>query len=401
MTQQRSAGNGFNKKRRKPAGAKNRPAANRKKQSSINVDLLTQKAAPQVAAAPYKASRAFADTKLHPSLKGTIKRKGFQYPTEIQDKSLDILLNKQDILGIAQTGTGKTGAFIIPIINRLLTEGRNFQTLILVPTRELALQVEEEFKSLTGSLGLYCSCFIGGTNINRDMQKLRRSSHVVIGTPGRLLDLYKRRALRFNDFEVLILDEFDRMLDIGFAQSVKQITAAMNSRKHTMLFSATLDKRQQSFINELLHKPAEVKVSSGEATGDHIDQEIIKVAEGENKFQTFLDLINQPGFDKVIVFAETKRWVSRVNKSLVKAGIKTDEIHGNKSQAYRQKALTKFKAGKIKVLVATDVAARGIDVSDVTHVINYQLPGSMDSYIHRIGRTGRAGKTGKAYTFIN
>lgn len=400
MTQNKSAVKSNNKRRVKPSAQKSKPV-NRKKQSSINLDVLTQKAAPQEQAAPYKATRSFADTPLHPALKGTIKRKGFDYPTEIQDKTLDILLKPQDILGIAQTGTGKTGAFLIPTIHRLLSEGSNFQTLILVPTRELALQVEDEFKSLTSGLGLYCSCFIGGTNINRDMQKLTRTSHVVIGTPGRLLDLYKRRALRFRDFEVLILDEFDRMLDIGFAQSVKQITAAMTSRKHTMLFSATLDNRQQPFINELLHKPAEVKVSSGEATGDHIDQEIIKLKEGENKFQAFLNLVNQPGFDKVLVFAETKRWVSRVNKSLTQAGIKADEIHGNKSQAYRQKALEKFKAGRIKILVATDVAARGIDVSDVTHVINYQLPGSMDSYIHRIGRTGRAGKAGKAYTFVN
>lgn len=230
---------------------------------------------------------------------------------------------------------------------------------------------------------------------------MRRRSHLVVATPGRLIDLANRGALRFKDFKVLILDEFDRMLDMGFSQDVKRITEAMTQREHTMLFSATVDNKQQPFINKLLNNPVEIKVSSGEATGEHIDQEIIRLNEGEDKFNYLLNMVQQPNFDKVLVFAETKRWVNRVNKKLAQAGVRSDEIHGNKTQNYRQKALGKFKNGKIQVLVATDVAARGLDVSDVTHVINYQLPASMDSYIHRIGRTGRAGKKGKAYTFVN
>lgn len=390
---------GGNKNRNNGPRTNGRPQ-NRKKQSSVDVNLLTQKAVPQVIK-PFEPTRTFAEMPLQASLKSAIAKKGFKHPTEIQDKTLEALLDGRDLLGIAQTGTGKTGAFLIPIIHRLMESGRNFQTLVLVPTRELAVQVEEEFKSLTHGLGIYSSCFIGGTNINRDLQNLKRKSHLVVGTPGRLMDLHQRKALYFKDFEVLVLDEFDRMLDMGFAQDVRRITSAMTKRSHTMLFSATLDKQQQPFIDQLLRNPVEVKVSSGETTGEHIDQEIIRLKEGEDKFGLLLSMVQQPDFEKVLVFAETKRWVNRVHKKLSQAGVSSDEIHGNKSQNYRQNALNKFKSGKVKVLVATDVAARGLDVSDVTHVINYQLPGSIDSYIHRIGRTGRAGKKGKAFTFVN
>ncbi|KAB2810061.1 DEAD/DEAH box helicase [Phaeocystidibacter luteus] len=371
------------------------------KKSSINVNQLTQKATERPEAKVYESGRSFAEMPLDGRLLRAIAKKGFEKPTEIQDKTIEPLLKGRDLMGVAQTGTGKTGAFLIPLINRLLSGKEKFQVLVLAPTRELAVQIDEEFKSLTAGLRLYSQCFIGGTNINRDLQTLRRSSHVVIGTPGRLLDLSQRKALRFSDFDILILDEFDRMLDMGFNKDVQRITVSMQKRKQTLLFSATVDHKQKGLIDQLLRNPIEVKVSNGETTGKHIDQEIIKVAEGQDKFGMLKELLAQPGFDKVLVFAETKRWVSRVNKKLTQSGFSSDEIHGNKSQNYRQNALKKFSKGGIQILVATDVAARGLDVSDVTHVINYQLPASIDSYIHRIGRTGRAGKNGKAYTFIN
>lgn len=376
-------------------------AKSKAKKSSIDVNLLTQKASVEPVKKVYQSDRTFAEMPLNPKLLANIAKKGFTTPTEIQDRTLEHLLANRDLMGVAQTGTGKTGAFLIPLINRLLSGKEQFRILVLAPTRELAVQIDEEFKSLTAGLRLYSSCFIGGTNINRDLQTLRRSSHIVIGTPGRLLDLSERRAIKFQEFDILILDEFDRMLDMGFQKDVHRITAAMKKRKQTLLFSATVDRNQQGMIDNLLHKPVEVKVSNGEATGKHIDQEIIKVEEGQDKFQMLSDLLKQSDFTKVLVFAETKRWVSKVNKKLRQAGFASDEIHGNKSQNYRQAALKKFSNGKIQVLVATDVAARGLDVSDVTHVINYQLPASIDSYIHRIGRTGRAGKDGKAFTFIN
>jgi ATP-dependent RNA helicase RhlE len=320
----------------------------------------------------------------------------------VQEKTLEPLLAGKNLIGVARTGTGKTGAFLIPIIHRLLKANKNFNTLVLAPTRELAVQIEEEFKSLTKGMGLHSACFIGGTNLNRDLNTLGKRKHLVVGTPGRLLDLAQRKALYFKDFEVLVLDEFDRMLDMGFAADVERITRAMTKRQQTLLFSATLNQAQMPLIKKMVGANAEqVKVSNGEVTAEHIDQETIKLNEGEDKFTHLLKMLANDDFGKVLVFAETKRWVSRVNKKLHQNGISTDEIHGNKSQNYRQKALDKFKKGSIQVLVATDVAARGLDVSDVSHVINYQLPASMDSYIHRIGRTGRAGKTGKAYTFVN
>lgn len=378
----------------------NNQVLNQRKQSSVNPDLLSRKASEPVVNLVYEPTRSFDEMPLHRNLLQNISKKGFAQPTEIQDRTLESLLDRRDLLGIAQTGTGKTGAFLIPVIDRLIKNKGSFQTLVLVPTRELALQVEEEYRSLVKGLGLHISCFIGGTNINRDLQNLRRHSHLVVATPGRLLDLYQRRALRLDDFEVLVLDEFDRMLDMGFARDVDRIVGAMSQRKHTMLFSATLDESQRDRINKLLRNPIEVQVSNGQQTGQHIDQEIIKLRPDEDKFARLKLLLDDPEFSKVLVFAETKRWVSKVNKKLRQSGITSDEIHGNKSQNYRQNALRSFRNGQVRVLVATDVAARGLDVSDVSHVINYQLPGSMDSYIHRIGRTGRAGNKGKALTFV-
>lgn len=349
----------------------------------------------------YTPSRTFQEMPIHSLLKATLDKKGYTYPTEIQDKSLEHILEGNDVLSIAKTGTGKTAAFLIPIIHQLLSRKRPNYALAVVPTRELAMQVEQEFKSMTKGLGLYSECFIGGTSVSKDMHRLRRPCHLIVGTPGRLIDLKNRGALDLRDIAVLVLDEYDRMLDMGFSQDVKQIAQSMFGRKQTMLFSATLDRTQQKLIDEMLNEPVEIKVSTGEASSDHIEQDIIRVREGENKFDLLYDLVTGQDFDKVLIFAETKRQVDQLCGKLVKSGIRADQIHGDKSQAARQKALDKFKTGRVDILVATDVAARGIDVSDVTHVINYHIPKNMDTYIHRIGRTGRAGKMGMALTFID
>ncbi|RLD23460.1 MAG: ATP-dependent helicase, partial [Bacteroidetes bacterium] len=222
-----------------------------------------------------------------------------------------------------------------------------------------------------------------------------------IGTPGRLLDLNSRKVLDLSQFKTLVLDEFDRMLDMGFVHDVKRIIGSMDQRKQTMLFSATLDRTQKDLIGNILENPITVKVSQGNSTGDNIDQDIIKISNGEDKFKVLLNMVSSEEYDRVLLFEETKHKASRLCKKLNNAGISSDQIHGNKSQNARQRALNSFKQGEIKVLVATDVAARGIDVSDISHVINYQVPMTFDSYIHRIGRTGRAGKTGKAYTFVD
>lgn len=399
-----------NKRRNKPVRAGNKQAGNfrnnrgssgmGRKKSTLDPSLLVRKAT-DTAIKDYQSNRLIEHLPISPNLKECLVKKGFKRPTEIQDKTLESLLEGRDLLGIAQTGTGKTGAFFIPVIEQLLQHKKPSFALVVVPTRELALQVEEEFRSMTKGLGLHSSCFIGGTNINRDMQNLRRLNHVIIGTPGRLLDLVNRKALDFRPFNTLVLDEFDRMLDMGFVHDVKRILSGMHQRKHTMLFSATMDKTQEALIAGILRNQVTVKISNGMTTGDHIDQDIVRPVPGKDKFDVLYDLIVYGGFQKVLLFEETKHKASRLCAKLNKADIQSDQIHGNKSQNARQRALNAFKEGSIRVLVATDVAARGIDVTDVTHVINYQVPMTFDSYIHRIGRTGRAGKTGKALTFVD
>lgn len=342
----------------------------------------------------------FNEMEIHDSLKQAILKKGFKTPTEIQYETINDLIQGTDIVGIANTGTGKTGAFLIPIIHQLLTFEKKFQTLIVLPTRELALQVEQEFRSLTKGMNLFSSTLIGGTSVNKDRSKLRRRNDIIIGTPGRIMDMIDQRALKLNNFDVLVLDEFDRMLDMGFVKDVQKIASIMSNRRQTMLFSATLDVDQYELIGKMVTDPLHISVSSGCNSSDAVEQDVVNVG-GKDKFKVLTDLMGNEGFDRVLIFAETKRVVDQLTKKLNKSGIKSDMIHGDKSQNYRVAALRKFKTGQVKILVATDVAARGIDISDITHVINYQPPTSMDSYIHRIGRTGRAGKMGHAYTFVD
>lgn len=367
--------------------------------SNIDPRNLVKKAR-QTKEEKYVSNLGFNELNLHQRLEQNITRKGYERPTEIQEKSIPLLLDGSDMIGIAATGTGKTGAFLIPIIHQMLEDKRT-TALVVVPTRELAQQVQYEYQSLTNGLGLHSSCFIGGTNVNKDITIARRKNRFIVATPGRLNDLIDRRALNLNHSSILVLDEFDRMLDMGFINDVRKISSAMLNRSQTMLFSATVDKSQETLIKEFVKSPIRVNVTTGTKSSDNVHQDIIKVSDSENKFDVLLGLLNKPSFEKVILFAETKRTADNISKKLRKSGLHSDVIHGNKSQNYRTKAIKLFKSGKTKVLVATDVAARGIDIDNVSHVVNYQLPRTMDSYIHRIGRTGRAGKVGMAYTFVN
>lgn len=348
----------------------------------------------------YDAPTKFSDFPLHEDLKKNIEKLGWESPTEVQDKTFQHIMELKDILAVANTGTGKTGAFLIPIINSMLFAEEDFSALVMVPTRELAEQVEAEFRMIAKGLNLFANCFIGGTSVSQDIQRLRKPFHFVIGTPGRLVDLTKRGALKPEHFSVLILDEFDRMLDMGFSQDVNFLTDKMQDRDQTLLFSATLDKKQESLISNILNEPVRFEISKGNATAEHIDQDVVYTNK-DNKFDTLLEMLQRDNFERVIIFAETKRRVSDLTQQLKKNRIKADEIHGDKSQNYRKNALNAFKRGKVDILVATDVAARGLDISDVTHVINYEIPYDYETYIHRIGRTGRAGKKGQAYTFFS
>lgn len=372
----------------------------KKKESTLDAKLLVKKAQPS-GQAGFRSETPFTKLNLQPSLLKNLKDKGYETMTNIQEESIFPLMEGRDLLGISNTGSGKTGAFLIPIIEHAKADQQQFTALIVTPTRELALQIEEEFKTLTKGMNLYSATFIGGTNINSDFKSLNRKLHVIVGTPGRLLDLYDRKLLKLNQVNTLVLDEFDRMLDMGFVHDVKKLVNAMTKRSQTMLFSATLEPTQKALIDGLLDNPVVVKINSGGTTSENVEQETIRVPEGRDKFEMLADLFKDKTMDRVIIFTETKRLADRLSKKLNETGIKSGLIHGNKSQNFRNKTIEEFKNGTTRVLVATDVAARGIDVADVTHVINYQLPMSMDSYIHRIGRTGRAGKTGRAITFVN
>jgi ATP-dependent RNA helicase RhlE len=369
-------------------------------ESTLDPKLFVKKAMP-LNEAKYVSQRGIEDLPIDGRIRKNLSSKGYTRPTEIQDLTLEALLTGGDLLGIAQTGTGKTGAFLVPVIHRMLGSAPANQVLVVVPTRELAVQVQSEYTSLVKGLSMRSHCFIGGTSVGRDMMLLRQPVHMIIGTPGRLTDLSRQGALRLNAFQTLILDEFDRLLDMGFSNDIQFLVKGMTNRRQTILFSATEEKGQRDLISKLLRKPVEVRIGNGNAPGDHIEQEIVHVAAGESKMDVLLRMVKDRSFHKVIVFADTKRGVSKVRENLHRSGIRVDEIHGNKSQNYRLKVLGDFKAGKIQVLIATDVAARGLDISEVTHVINYQKPRDFDSYIHRIGRTGRAGKGGKAFTFVN
>jgi ATP-dependent RNA helicase RhlE len=380
---------------------KRKPAAQQMKQQKMLDPGLFVKSATITKEKTFKPTRTIVQLPVHSSIIDNLLNKGYKIPTEIQDRTIDSILEGRNLMGLAQTGTGKTGAFLIPLIHNLLNKRASNQVLIVAPTRELAVQTQDEFNSMAKGLNLHAVCLIGGTNVSADLRKLSRPNHFVIGTPGRLNDMVRQGALKLSHFSTIVLDEFDRLLDMGFWRDIEFIVNGMLNRKQTILFSATEEKDQKPLIAKLLENPVEVRTQTENRSADTIDQEVVSVAEGESKMSVLLSMVRDESFVKVLVFAETKRWVSRICKDLRKAGIKVDEIHGNKSQNYRLNALDSFKTKRIQVLVATDVAARGLDISEVSHVINYQQPKNMDSYIHRIGRTGRAGKSGKAITFVN
>ncbi len=375
---------------------------NRKKinTGTVNTDKFISKAS-AVATVAYIPERLIVDLPVDSAIIINLQKKGYEKPTEIQDRTIEAILSGRNLMGLAQTGTGKTGAYLIPLIHNFLRRDARSNVLVVSPTRELALQIDKEFRSIAFGLKLFSSCLIGGTSVRVDIEKLRRPGQIVIGTPGRIADMVRQGALNLNRFSILVLDEFDRLLDMGFAAEIQRLVDAMNNRSQTILFSATEDKSQRAMISSLMADPFEVRVRNENVSADNIDQDIITVMEGERKIDILLNMVRDQSFEKVLVFADTKRGVSRICRDLRRGGITVDEIHGDKSQNYRIKALESFRNRKIKVLVATDVAARGLDIADVSHVINFQAPKDMESYIHRIGRTGRAGASGKALTFVN
>lgn len=337
------------------------------------------------------------DFDVDPRIKHNVGKKGYATPTPIQDKAIPHILEGRDIVGIANTGTGKTGAFLIPLLDKVV-KNRSERVLIMVPTRELAQQIDEEYRRFSAGSGLLSVCAVGGANIGPQIRRLRQDPYFVIGTPGRIKDLIERHALDLSEFRTAVLDEADRMLDMGFIHDMRGILSLMPKKRHTLFFSATLSRDIEKLIGDFSNDPVRISVKTGD-TAKGIEQDVVRV-QGKNKIDVLHELLTQPEFDKVLIFGRTKHGVEKLSKALSARGFKAASIHGNKTQSHRQRALGAFKQDHIQILVATDVAARGIDIADVSHVINYDLPTTYEDYVHRIGRTGRAGKRGKALTFI-
>ncbi len=365
----------------------------------IDASRFIHKAEPVTETTAFVPVHRFADFAMSDRIKRNLMDKGYETPTPIQDQAIPLVLEGRDIVGLANTGTGKTGAFLIPLIERTLQHA-GMRVLIMVPTRELAVQIKDEFRGFARTLSLDAALCVGGAGIMPQIAQLRRNPAFVIGTPGRLKDLMERRALDLSQFDTVVLDEADRMLDMGFIADMRFILAKMPTPRHTLFFSATMSRDIERLIGEFLRDPAQVSVRTGE-TAKTVDQDVVRVGPGESKFEVLVNLLQTPDMTKVLVFGRTKHGVERLAKDLGRRGVKAEAIHGNKTHSSRLKALDLFKKDHVQVLVATDVAARGLDISGVSHVINFDLPNTYEDYVHRIGRTGRAGKGGKALTFVS
>ena len=364
----------------------------------IDVSRFVNKAIVTEATEHFVPEHSFADFKFQEILKRNIEAKGYVTLTPIQDQAIPCITSGKDIVGIANTGTGKTAAYLLPLINKIILDSRE-KVLIVVPTRELACQIDEELRIFAKNSNLFSVLCIGGMGMGKQVRELRQRHHFVIGTPGRLRDLMEQQVLDLSGLKTIVLDEADRMLDMGFIRDVRFMMSKMPKEKHTLFFSATLSTEIEKLIHEFLREPIRISVKTQE-TPRNVHQDVVRIPKDRNKLDILHGLLNQREFSKVLVFGRTKHGVERLALELGKRGFKAESIHGNKSQPQRQRALDLFKRDHAQVLTATDVAARGLDISDVTHVINFDLPATYDDYVHRIGRTGRGDKLGKALTFI-
>jgi ATP-dependent RNA helicase RhlE len=347
---------------------------------------------------PYEVTKNFHEYALDDFIIKNIDKKGYEKPTEIQEKTLESIMAGQDMLGLANTGSGKTAAFLIPIVHRMLA-GVQKRLLVMVPTRELADQVQTEFRWITHGTFLRSTVVVGGANARNQIMDIKRGVHCIVATPGRLKDLYDRGVIDFSDYGHVVLDEFDRMLDMGFINDIKEIMAMLPEDKQTVLFSATMSRDIERHVHSFLKNPAQVTIKS-EPVGSRVAQEVVFYTTGLDKKNKLHDLLQKDKEGKYLIFTRTKREADRVSDDLRDLGASVDALHGDKSQNLRQRITNNFRTNKIRILIATDVAARGLDIPDVSHVINFDEPATREDYVHRIGRTARAGKQGTAYTFV-
>lgn len=371
---------------------------NKRQIGSFNPSHLVSEAKEFTPQEEFVPRNQFTDFNLEPKLLGNITQKNYITPTPIQDEAIPAMLEGRDVIGIANTGTGKTAAFLIPLINKVL-QNRNKKVIVLAPTRELAVQIRDEFEDFSKGMNIYSVLLIGGVNSYRQKMDLRNEYNFVIGTPGRVKDMIKERKLNLQLFDSVVLDEADHMVDIGFIHDVKFFISLLPHVRQSLFFSATIDGKVKEILASFVRSPITVSVKTHD-TVDNIEQNVIKVSSANTKIDQLHDLLIQKNYEKVIIFGRTKWGVQKVSDELVRRGFRAGAIHGNKNQNQRQRTLTQFKRNEISILLATDVAARGLDIDDVSHVINYDMPASYEDYIHRIGRTGRANKKGTALTFV-
>jgi superfamily II DNA/RNA helicase len=347
----------------------------------------------------YVVTHQFSDFQISDSIKRNVANKGYLIPTPIQDQSIPWILEGRDLIGMANTGTGKTAAFLIPLIEKVLKD-RSQRVLIISPTRELAAQTRDELISFANGLQIYSALCIGGANMWRQKEDLRRNPNFVIGTPGRLGDHIQNHSLNLSYFGSVVLDEADRMVDDGFLPEIRQIISMLPKNRQSLFFSATVNDKVRWILQSFVVNPVAVSVKSGDITAN-IKQEIVRVVSPNTKTEELYKLLAKNEFEKVLIFGRTKHGVQKLSDNLVERGFKAGAIHGNKNQSQRIKVLEQFKKDYIQILIATDVASRGLDIPNVSHVINFDLPESYENYIHRIGRTGRADKKGVALTFVD
>jgi len=371
-----------------------------KRGAYIHPSKFINKATETAEDTPYEATNLFTDFNFVPALQKNIDFKGYVKPSAIQDQSIPHTMKGVDVIGLANTGTGKTAAFLLPLIDKLYVNRDLNSVLIVAPTRELAQQIDEQFREFSYNMKLYSTLIVGGTNMDRQIRQLERGAHVIIGTPGRLMDLLKRGKLNVSGVKALVLDEADRMLDMGFINDIRLLVSKTPVERQTLFFSATITPSIALLTKEFLNNPETISVRTAD-TSERVDQDVVEANGKEHKLEVLLNLLNEEEFEKVLVFGETKFGVQRLSDHLDKSGIPSAAIHGNKSQSQRQRALKAFKDNKVRVMVATDVAARGLDIPNVSHVINFDQPATYEDYVHRIGRTGRGNATGKALTFID
>lgn len=367
-------------------------------QSFSDVSKFINKASYAVENDAYTPTNLFETFGISESLKMNIKSRGYKEPTPIQDQAIPPILLGKDVIGLAGTGTGKTGAFLIPIIEKI-NQDSGKKALIIAPTRELAQQINDELYILAHGLNINSALLIGGAGIASQINSLRNKAKIVIATPGRLKDVLYKGDINFDEFNIFVLDEVDRMVDIGFIKDIEFFVSILPKERQSLFFSATITTKIEEVISKFVSEPVKIAVKK-RPTSENVEQDVVKIRQHSQKIEHLHDLLIKDGFDKVLVFGRTKHGIEKLNRELNRRGFKVDSIHGNKSQGQRQRALDSFRNNQIQILLATDVASRGLDIDNVTHVINYDLPPTYEDYIHRIGRTGRADKKGIALTFV-